>query len=127
MMLLHDLPLFLALVLAVLMGLGAIVAPLRVTRQFDIVELSAAGRSEVRAVYGGFGLAMAAMAAVALSHPELRAGICLTTGAALAGMAGGRLISALMDRQIGRFPLFYLGLEAIMAAALLAAATAPAG
>lgn len=115
---LHDAPLFLAFVLALLMGLGAILAPRRVTRQFDIPELSAAGRSEVRAVYGGFGLAMAVMFAVALARPDLRAGIGLTTGAALAGMAGGRLLSAMMDREIGRLPLFYLCLEIAIAATL---------
>lgn len=71
-----------------LMGIGAIVAPIRVTRQFDILELTAAGRNEVRSVYGGFGVAMAAMFSLALWRPDLRVGICLTTAAALAGMAG---------------------------------------
>jgi hypothetical protein len=118
MIMLHNAPRLLALILALLMGVGAIVAPATVTRQFDVADLTAAGRNEVRSVYGGFGIAMAAMFAVALWRPELRAGICLTTGAALAGMAGGRLLSAVMDRGIGRFPLFYLCLEAILAAAL---------
>jgi hypothetical protein len=116
---LHDAPVLLAIILALLMGLGAIVAPTLVARQFDTPELSAAGRSEVRSVYGGFGLAMSTMFVVALLRPELRAGICYTTGAALAGMAGGRVLSALIDREIGRYPLFYLSLEAGMATMLL--------
>lgn len=119
---LHDAPIFLALILALLMGLGSIVAPIRVTRQFDIVTLTPAGRNEVRAVYGGFGLAMAAMFATALLQPDLRSGICLTAAAALAGMGGGRLLSAGIDRQIGRFPLFYLCLEVILAGLLFYAA-----
>lgn len=104
------------------MGLGAIATPIRVTRQFDILELTAAGRNEVRSVYGGFGVAMAAMFALALLRPELRSGICLTAAAALTGMAGGRLLSALIDRQIGRYPLFYLCLEAVVASLLFYAA-----
>jgi hypothetical protein len=89
MIMLHDATLLLALILALLMGVGAIVAPVLVTRQFDVADRTLAGRKEVRPVYGGFGIAMAAMFAVSLWRPELRAGICLTTGAALAGMAGG--------------------------------------
>ena len=119
---LHDVPILLALILALLMGLGAIIVPIRVTRQFDILELTAAGRNEVRSVYGGFGVAMAVMFALALWRPELRNGICLTAAAALAGMAGGRLLSALIDRKIARYPLFYLCLEAVVASLLLYAA-----
>ncbi len=118
----HDAPILLALILALLMGLGAIAAPVLVTRQFDILELTAAGRNEVRSVYGGFGVAMAAMFALALWRPELRSGICLTTAAALTGMAGGRLLSALIDRRIGRYPLFNLCLEAVVATLLFYAA-----
>jgi hypothetical protein len=93
-----------------------------VSRQFDIPTLTAAGRNEVRAVYGGFGLAMAAGLAAALAVPGLRAGVCLAVAAALAGMAGGRLVSAGIDRTLGRLPALYLMLEAVMAAALAYAA-----
>lgn len=37
------------------MGIGAIAKPTVVTAQFGILELTPAGRNEVRAVYGGFG------------------------------------------------------------------------
>ena len=119
---LHDAPILLALALALIMGVGAIAAPLLVTRQFEIVSLTAAGRNEVRSVYGGFGIAMAILLAVALSNPMLRAGICLTAAAALGGMAGGRLISAGIDRTLGRFPFFYMCLEALLAGLLHQAA-----
>jgi hypothetical protein len=119
---LNDLPILLAILGFVVMGIGALVSPQRVSRQFDIPTLTAAGRNEVRAVYGGFGLAMAAGLAAALAVPGLRAGVCLAVAAALAGMAGGRLVSAGIDRTLGRLPALYLVLEAVMAAALAYAA-----
>ena len=119
---LNDLPILLAILGFVVMGIGALVSPQRVSRQFDIPTLTAAGRNEVRAVYGGFGLAMAAGLAAALAVPGLRAGVCLAVAAALAGMAGGRLVSAGIDRTLGRLPALYLMLEAVMAAALAYAA-----
>ena len=101
------------------MGVGALAKPDVVTRQFGMGPLEAPGRSEVRAVYGGFGLAMAAMLIVSLASPALRRGVCLTIGLALAGMAAGRLVSWAIDRRIARKPLLYLALEAVAAALLL--------
>jgi hypothetical protein len=111
-----------AVVLALVMGVGALVKPSLVTRQFEIVALTAAARNEVRAVYGGFGIAMAVMFGLALVDPRLRTGICLTAAASLAGMAGGRLLSAGVDRTLGRAPLAYLCLEAVLAGLLFYAA-----
>lgn len=105
-----------------IMGLTAFVAPHRVTQQFDIHELTASGRNEIRAVYGGFGVVMSFVLVLALIAPELRAGICFTTAAALAGMAAGRIVSALMDRTLGRAPRFYLLIEVVAAAFLAYAA-----
>ncbi len=119
---LHDLPILLALSLFGLMGFGALVAPVLVTRQFGIAGLTLAGRNEVRAVYGGFGLALAAMLGLSIWNPDLRTGICLTVSAALAGMAGGRLVSALIDRRIEPLPAAYLCLEAVIAGLLFYAA-----
>ena len=53
-----DLPIYLAMSGFIVMGLGAVIKPLLVTAQFGILELSTAGRNEVRAVYGGFGILM---------------------------------------------------------------------
>jgi hypothetical protein len=105
-----------------LMGVGALAAPERVTGQFDIPQLTANGRNEVRAVYGGFGLAMAGILGLAFVTPELRAGVCFALAAALAGMAAGRVLSALLDRRIGRWPGFYLGIECAGALLLVYAA-----
>jgi membrane associated rhomboid family serine protease len=101
------------------MGLAAIIAPSRVTAQFDIPALTIAGRNEVRAVYGGFGLAVSGMLALAIFDPTLRPGICLTIGMALAGMAGGRLLSAGLDRALPRWPLVYCAIEAVGAVLLI--------
>jgi hypothetical protein len=40
----------------------------------------------------------------------------------LAGIAGGRVLSSLIDRQMGRYALFYLCLEAFVSSLLLYAA-----
>ncbi|MFM8940975.1 MAG: DUF4345 family protein [Phenylobacterium sp.] len=120
-----DLPVLAAILAFALMGVGALARPLLVSRQCDISTLTAAGRNEVRAVYGGFGLSMAACLAAALWLPDLRVGVCLTVAAALAGMAGGRLISAMMDQTLGRLPAAYLALETVTALLLAYAALGP--
>ena len=120
-----DLPVLAAILAFALMGGGALASPLLVSRQFDISILTAAGRNEVRAVCGGFGLAMAACLAAALVYPDLRVGVCLTVAAALAGMACGRLISAMMDQTLGRLPAAYLALETVAAILLTYAALGP--
>jgi hypothetical protein len=93
------------------MGTAALAAPDRITRQFGMLKLSAAGRNEVRAVYGGFGLAIAGMLVWAWADPSSARMICLTVAAALAGMAAGRLVSAALDRGMDRFPFLYLFIE----------------
>lgn len=118
----HDLPILLAIAAFIVMGVGAIAKPTLVTAQFGILDLTPAGRNEVRAVYGGFGIFMALALLVALRQSELRDGILFTVAAALGGMAAGRLLSAAVDRCIDRAPLGYLVLEAIVALMLLAVA-----
>src|SRR5262245_14550891 len=104
------------------MGVLALARPERVTATFGIPSLTCEARNEVRAVYGGFGLAVAAMLALAPSTP-VGEGIYIAVGIALLGMAGGRLIAALVERPSGFYPCwFYCALEAGMAGILLAAA-----
>ena len=83
------------------MGLLALAWPARFARQFGLQVFDRNGRNEVRAVYGGFGVAMAAICGYSLFHPEFRIGILLTFSAALFGMAMGRMISAIVDRGAG--------------------------
>lgn len=104
------------------MGVYALAAPGRLVGPFDVTLGSATARSEVRAVYGGFGLAIAAVLVFALFEPALRAGIITTVAAALAGMALGRLVSA-ADARTSFYPnWFYFLVEAVAAAALFAVA-----
>jgi hypothetical protein len=105
-----------------LMGVGSLVRPEKVLSQFGVPALSSAGRNEVRAVYGGFGIAMSLMLVLAIQDPAWRPGVCLMLAAALSGMAAGRVISALVDRTIALAPLVYLVAEVVLASALYWAA-----
>lgn len=104
-----------------LMGIGALVRPTVVTRQFGIPALTPEGRSEVRAVYGGFGLAVAAMLVVAITSPDLRAGIAITVAVALFGMAVGRVVSAVIDRSLSKVVVLYLVIEVVAGVLLVLA------
>jgi hypothetical protein len=55
-------------------------------------------RSEARAVYGGFGVAMALALFTAIVYSDFRGGIMFTTGLALIGMAAGRAYAAWLER-----------------------------
>jgi Domain of unknown function (DUF4345) len=94
-----------------LMGLGALFAPERVTRLFGTLVLTTAGRNEVRAVYGGFGVAMAGLLSASAWVPHLRLGVCTTLAVALAGMVLGRVLSALADHKLERWPCVFGGIE----------------
>jgi hypothetical protein len=101
------------------MGLYALAAPAALVRPFRLVADSPESRSEVRAVYGGFGVAVAAVLGVAAVDLALRPGIVVTVGAALAGMAAGRVVSRLLDRGTAFYPIwFYCCVEAVAAGLL---------
>ncbi|WP_454789122.1 DUF4345 domain-containing protein [Mycolicibacterium lutetiense] len=102
------------------MGVYALTAPQAILRPFDYDLRTAAARAEVRGVYGGFGIAIAAVLAYAATAPgEVRTGILITVGAALAGMAVGRALSAVFDERTSFYPnWFYCLVEAIGAGAL---------
>jgi uncharacterized membrane protein YeaQ/YmgE (transglycosylase-associated protein family) len=105
------------------MGVYALAAPAALIRPFGITLGDAASRSEVRAVYGGFGLAIAGVLAYAVVQSEHRIGILITVGAALAGMALGRLVSAVVDSRTAFYPnWFYCVVEIVAAAALFGVA-----
>ena len=89
-------------------------------RPFGITLGEAASRSEVRAVYGGFGLAIAGVLVFAIvDQGDIRTGILITVGVALAGMAFGRIVSAVVDTRTAFYPnWFYCLVEAVAAAAL---------
>jgi hypothetical protein len=101
------------------MGLLALVSPESISRIHGTPTLTNAGRNEIRAVYGGFGLAVATMLVLASYAPALRAGVLLAVAVSLAGMAAGRIIAALVERPAAFYPSwFYCGLETAMAVIL---------
>jgi hypothetical protein len=106
------------------MGVYALAAPTAIIRPFGTTLGGAASRSEIRAVYGGFGVAIAGVLAYAsFQDGDIRKGILITVGAALAGMAFGRLVSAVVDSRTAFYPnWFYCLVEIVAAAVLLGAA-----
>ncbi|MEV0670531.1 DUF4345 domain-containing protein [Mycobacterium sp. NPDC050441] len=106
------------------MGVYALAAPQAILRPFGFSIDTAATRAEVRAVYGGFGLAIAGVLGYAAATPgEVRTGILITVGTALAGMAFGRIVSGLIGDRTSFYPnWFYCLVEAIGAGALFVAA-----
>jgi uncharacterized protein DUF4345 len=107
-----------------LMGLAALGRPRQVLGQFGVAVDTVDGRNEVRAVYGGFGLAVAALLAVAaIGDPSTGEGIVVAIAFALAGMAGGRLVSSVLERPRSLYPVWvYFLIEVVGAAVLLVAA-----
>lgn len=106
------------------MGLLGLFTPKTIVGLFGISLDTSDGRNEVRAVYGGFGVAIAALLGFAAAGAAgLRPGAVVAVAVALLGMAFGRLVSGIVDRPSGFYPAwFFLLIEAAAGAGLLAAA-----
>jgi hypothetical protein len=102
------------------MGAYALVVPGRVLSFFGVHVETVDGRNEVRAVYGGFGIAMGLVLALATHASTLRDGVLVCAAVALLGMAGGRATAALIDGRPGVFPLLFGAIEVTLAVMLLA-------
>jgi hypothetical protein len=103
-----------------LMGIGAIARPRTFTGWFGMFAETPDARNEIHAVYGGFGLAVAATLLAASAYPQFRDGVVVAVSASLAGMAGGRVVAALRERP-GRWPVIFFFVEAVGAVFLLTA------
>ncbi len=103
------------------MGLLAVLKPLEVVAQFGVKDDSPEYRNEIRAVYGGFGIAVAALLAIAaLGDPDTAEGIVIAVAISLLGMAAGRIVSALIDPPRGFHPVWtYFAIEVASGVALL--------
>jgi len=106
------------------MGAAALASPARILEPFGVSPDTPDMRSEVRAVYGGFGLAVAALLGVAAAGGgDAREGVLVAVGVALGGMAFGRLVSRAVERPSGFYPVWlFFWVEVVGAAALIAAA-----
>jgi len=102
------------------MGVYALAAPAALVRPFGITLGESASRSEVRAVYGGFGLAIAGVLVYAVvADEDVRRGILITVGVALAGMAFGRLTAAVLGDRTAFYPNWFYFLVELVAAVVL--------
>ncbi|WP_414935861.1 DUF4345 domain-containing protein [Amycolatopsis sp. cmx-11-51] len=106
------------------MGLLGLVAPGRLIRPFGITLDSATARTEVRAVYGGFGVAIAVLLGfAAFDVGGIQRGAAIAVAVALAGMAFGRLVARFAERPERFYPSWlYFWVELIMAALLVVSA-----
>lgn len=80
------------------MGLLALAAPSVIPRRMGLAILDETGRSEVRAVYGGFGLVVAA--SLVTGDATARAAARRWAGRALLGMAAGRAADTAITRDV---------------------------
>ena len=111
-----------AAIFFVAMGLMALARPDGLVAPFGISLGGPDGRLEVRAVYGGFGVAVAALLGIAATDPTAHAGVLLAVAVALLGMAGGRLIGRLRDRPTSFYPVWlYFWVEVVAGGLLLLA------
>jgi hypothetical protein len=103
------------------MGLLGLVAPRRLIRPFGITLDSATARTEVRAVYGGFGVAIAVLLGfAAFDVGGIQRGVAIAVAVALAGMAFGRLVARFAERPERFYPSWlYFWVELVMAALLV--------
>ena len=101
------------------MGVLALARPARLVAPFGISLTGPDARLEVCGVYGGFGIAIAALLGVAALDPAAHAGELLTVAVALFGMAGGRLIGRIRDRPGGFYPVWFYSWVEVVAGALL--------
>ena len=112
-----------ALIVAALlagMGIAALVRPAFIWAPFGVAPTTPEARNEVRAVYGGFGVAVAALLIGADSaSASFRDGVLVSIAVALGGMAAGRVLSALVEPRAllgwaGIFLLVELGLAGLL-------------
>ena len=99
------------------MGLVALARPGHVTSYFGVTTTPDL-RNEVRAVYGGFGLALGGLMLWTLTYRELADGVRVTAAVSLLGMAAGRMVSWCVERT-GRMPWVFGAIEIAAGGALL--------
>ncbi|MDF3307728.1 DUF4345 family protein [Rhodococcus sp. T2V] len=106
------------------MGVYGLALPARLIAPFGLTADSASARAEVRAVYGGFGVAVAGLLVfAAFDSYGIRSVAAVTVAVALLGMAFGRIVAAFTDRPTRFYPVwFYFVVEIVLAGLLLCAA-----
>lgn len=113
-----DLLIYATALFFLVMGLVGIFQPMRILEMFSAPEISAEMRNEARAIYGGFGVAIAAALVLATQREGIRGGVLLTVALALFGMAAGRIVSLTFERPSGKNPYVFLILELVLGSML---------
>ena len=103
------------------MGAVALRNPESVVANFGTTSLTREGRNEVRAVYGGFGVAVALLLLATLWFPHLKPGVLVAVSVSLGGMAAGRVISVFADGSPSFVAWLFCATELILAGGLLCA------
>jgi hypothetical protein len=106
------------------MGAATLVRPALAWAPFGVAPSTPAARNEVRAVYGGFGIAVAILLVVADGSADgFRDGVLVAIAVALAGMAAGRIVGFVVEpRSVGRFTVLFGVIEVLLAFALVVSA-----
>lgn len=105
------------------MGVVALLVPEQIPAIFGGKAETPASRNEVRAVYGGYGVGISALAAYAQSSSRPEApGWLQCLGMSMGFMAAGRVTGVLIEREWALWPTWaFVIVEIGLAAALLAA------
>ncbi|MEW2353438.1 DUF4345 family protein [Spirillospora sp. NPDC029432] len=106
------------------MGVYGLLMPAALIKPFRMVADTPEGRTEIRAVYGGFGVAIAILLVLAAADVEqIGHGVVTAVAVALLGMAFGRLVARAVERPSAFYPSwFYFWVELLGGVALLFAA-----
>lgn len=99
------------------MGVVALAVPYRIPEIFGGTAKTVDSRNEIRAVYGGFGLAVAGILVAA--PPSAREGVLIAVAVALLGMAAGRVVGFVVERPSQFYPTVAFLLVEIALGALL--------
>ncbi|WP_431949317.1 DUF4345 family protein [Nocardia lijiangensis] len=102
------------------MGVLGLLRPSRLADTVGLLADRADAHAEVRAVYGGFGVAVAVVLGLAAADVGgIGSGVCIAVAAALGGMAFGRIWSAFTERPSAFYPVwFYFVVEVTLATML---------
>jgi len=100
------------------MGISALISPKSVISFVSLVPTTVDARNEVRAVYGGFGIAISLLLVFATFSADIRSGVLVSVAVSLIGMALGRVISILIEKP-GIWPVIFIFMESFLAGLLL--------
>jgi hypothetical protein len=105
----------------IVIGVGFLIVPVSWAAALGIALPTATARTDLRATYGGFDLAIGCFAALCALRPEwTRPGLVLMAMVA-AGFGGGRLLGMLLEGSASRMMLLFFGVEMALLGLALAA------